>query len=562
MTDPFEYSPWDFWRDADPEARSAQEALQARMLAEHPQYRFGAHCFVSALASVNNTALSLGDRTYVAAGAYLTDTLDAGADCSINPYTVIRGRVTLGDGVRIGAHTSILGFNHTMEPDLEVFRQPLTSRGITVGDDVWIGSHVVVLDGVTVGDKAVLAAGAIVTKDVPAGAVVGGNPARLLKWRVPPAETAPSETRPAAPEPATPLAARLSAFGLLAKSEALSILDRSWNGDLGLFVDRPGAPVTVRAQTDAIELADLLVGAAPPQAPLSEQVQRLRSWQDPATGLVAPLGAEGSISAAPDASDPDAAYSVLSVGYALALLGSGFPAPISLITQATAGGIAEFVGSLPWSSDPWHAGHWVDALGTALVWSRTRGDVVPAGVDDALFGWLLTHADPVTGMWGRPAAGDDLLLLVNGFYRASRGTFAQFGLPIPHPERVIDTVLRHAADFRYFAADVRDACNVLDVAHPLWLTRATGYRSDEVRLLAERLLDDALETWVPGEGFAFRVPSAFTVGADAATPGLQGTEMWLAIVWYLADLLGLSSALGYRPRGVHRPEPAPLPDRP
>lgn len=39
-------------------------------------------------------------------------------------------------------------------------------------------------------------------------------------------------------------------------------------------------------------------------------------------------------------------------------------------------------------------------------------------------------------------------------------------------------------------------------------------------------------------------------------PGLQGTEMWLAIAWYLADLLGVSDALGYRPRGVHRPEPS------
>jgi hypothetical protein len=41
-------------------------------------------------------------------------------------------------------------------------------------------------------------------------------------------------------------------------------------------------------------------------------------------------------------------------------------------------------------------------------------------------------------------------------------------------------------------------------------------------------------------------------------PGLQGTEMWLSIIWYLADLLGHSESLGYRPRGVHRPEPALL----
>ena len=67
---------------------------------------------------------------------------------------MVRGEITLGDAVRIGAHTSLLAFNHTMtDPDVEVFRQPITSRGITIGNDVWIGSHVVILDGVTVGTR-------------------------------------------------------------------------------------------------------------------------------------------------------------------------------------------------------------------------------------------------------------------------------------------------------------------------------------------------------------------------------------------------------------------------
>ena len=191
MIDRFEHSPWDFWRDAEAPARDSQLALQRELLDTHSAWSFGDECFVSELAAIDNSELVLGDRTYVAAGAYLTGSLSAGADCSINPYTVIRGDVTLGDGVRIGAHTSILGFNHTMsDPEVEVFRQPLESRGITVGDDVWIGSHVVILDGVVVGDRSVLAAGAIVTKDVPAGAIVGGNPAKLIRWRVPPPDAA------------------------------------------------------------------------------------------------------------------------------------------------------------------------------------------------------------------------------------------------------------------------------------------------------------------------------------------------------------------------------------
>ena len=549
MIDRFEYSPWDFWSSADAAAQSAQLVAQRELAAAHPGWSFGRQCFVSSLASVDNDRLLLGDRSYVAAGAYLSGTLEIGRDCSVNPYTVIRGDVRIGDAVRIGAHTSILGFNHTMtDTTVEFFRQPLTSRGIRIGDDVWVGSHVVVLDGVTVGDQSVLAAGAVVTKDVPAGAIVGGNPARFLRWRVPPvAESA---------EPPTGLAARVAAFGDRARSQATALLERSFDAQTGLFSDRPGEAPTVRAQCDAIEIADLLLGTAPPQLPSAEQAARLRGWQDPATGAVAPLGSDGRQTAAAGFEHPDAAYHVLCVGYALGLLGETLDAPLTLATSSSAAQVAASVDALPWGSDAWGAGHRVDALGTAMHFSRLRGDTLPEGAVEALVGWLLTRADPQTGMWGR-ADPHDALLLVNGFYRASRGTFAQFGLPLPYPERVVDTVLRHAGDARYFATGRRNACNVLDVAHPLWLARASGHRGDEATALARRLLDDALEQWADEAGFAFLAADESTAGLPGSAPGLQGTEMWLAIVWYLADLAGLADALGYRPRGIHRPEPAP-----
>lgn len=182
-----------------------------------------------------------------------------------------------------------------------------------------------------------------------------------------------------------------------------------------------------------------------------------------------------------------------------------------------------------------------------------RDDRLAVGHDEvtgllALFGWLVTHSDPASGMWGRPSRERGLQLLVNGFYRASRGTFAQHSVPIPHPEAVVDTTLRHSRDTHWFAPAQLDACNVLDVAHPLWLTRSSGYRGAEVEATATGLLEGILGHWHGGAGMSFRLA--------AAEPGLQGTEMWLAIVWYLADLVGLSDALGYRPRGVHRPEPA------
>ncbi|MFE5408366.1 DapH/DapD/GlmU-related protein [Microbacterium sp. NPDC056569] len=645
-----EYSPWDFWSEASPSEREAQLALQQTVVAGRPGHELGEQCFLSELASIDNDSLRLGDRTYVAAGAYLTGDLRAGADCSINPYTVIRGRVTMGDGVRIGAHTSILGFNHSMESGTPVFRQPLTSKGIEIGDDVWIGSHVVILDGVRVGSHSVLAASAVVTKDVPAGAVVGGNPARFIRWRVEPDDTGvapdaaadaaargtedrpelpephePVETPPAvlaalttatveptaehtrtsepAPEPARDLEAltvpvpapsvvttgpvpapsvagtvpspapligtsaaapddtvglaeRVAELAARARDEASVVLQRAWNDDLELFADRPGTAPTVRAQADAIEIAHLLLGTAPPQASAEAQIRRLQGWQDAATGAVAPLDADGRQREGLGFSHEDVAYHVLSTGYALDLLGSAFPAPLTWVTAATPERVVEFCESLPWATDAWGAGHHIDGFGTAILWTKRAGHPIPAGVEEALFGWLLLGADPHTGMWGAATPDRGLLPVVNGFYRASRGTFAQFGVPLPHPERVIDTVLRHARDPRWFAPGARNACNVLDVAHPLWLARGSGYRGDEVRELAARLLSDALPTWVPGAGFSFREPSPATRGLSETEPGLQGTEMWLAILWYLSDLAGVSDALGYRPRGVHRPEPA------
>src|SRR5690606_9310173 len=230
-------------------------------------------------------------------------------------------------------------------------RQPLASRGIVIGNDVWIGSHVVVLDGVTVGDRAVIGAGAVVTKDVPAGAIVGGNPAKVLRWRVPGAK------------PAGDLGTAAAGFAERARGQAEEILARCFDPGLlgGAFVDKPGAALTVRAQCDAIEIADLLLGRAPGQLPAADQADRLRSWQDPATGLVGTLLPDGTQRppgpglTGPLADglrpDPDVGYHVLCVGYALDLLGSRFPRPIGVPADPVA-----FLEGLPWAEDAWHAG--------------------------------------------------------------------------------------------------------------------------------------------------------------------------------------------------------------
>lgn len=75
-------------------------------------------------------------------------------------------------------------YNHGMSPDVPVRNQPLTSRGgITIGDDAWLGYGVIVLDGVHIGDGAVVAAGAVVVNNIPAMAIAGGVPAKVLRFR-------------------------------------------------------------------------------------------------------------------------------------------------------------------------------------------------------------------------------------------------------------------------------------------------------------------------------------------------------------------------------------------
>lgn len=259
----------------------------------------------------------------------------------------------------------------------------------------------------------------------------------------------------------------------------------------------------MRAQCDAVEIADLLLGRAPLPLSAHEQIARLRFWQDPHSGIVGALDEDGRQRpvGTPPPFSKETGYHFLCVGYALDLLGSEFAHPPHGAAALSADDVVEYLEALPWQENPWYSGDWADTLGTAIMWNRRQEVREQSGALDALFGWLLTHADPHTGLWGEPSATDatdGLMRVVNGFYRASRGTFAQFGLPVPYPERTIDSVLQHARDARYTRRDRQTACNILDIAHPLWLTRTTGYRADEVVTLARQLLADALQHWVEG----------------------------------------------------------------
>ena len=88
--------------------------------------------------------------------------------------------VTMGDWVMIGPHVLISTVNHPLSPRGRRNRLGV-AKPVRIGDDVWIGGHATILPGVTIGDGAVVAAGAVVTKDVPPYTVVAGVPARVIK---------------------------------------------------------------------------------------------------------------------------------------------------------------------------------------------------------------------------------------------------------------------------------------------------------------------------------------------------------------------------------------------
>ena len=88
------------------------------------------------------------------------------------------GGVTLGDGCLIGHNVVFATLNHDFIPERRASMMPAP---IVLGRKVWVGSNSTILQGVTIGDNAIVAAGSVVTKDVPANVIVGGVPAKFIR---------------------------------------------------------------------------------------------------------------------------------------------------------------------------------------------------------------------------------------------------------------------------------------------------------------------------------------------------------------------------------------------
>jgi acetyltransferase-like isoleucine patch superfamily enzyme len=121
---------------------------------------------------------SIGERTIAEDfNVWNTDLGDiiVGKECWFGLNNIVMGPVEIGNKLSTGPYVMILGPRHPVPPQAEKQR-----RKTKIGNNVWISTGSIILFGVEIGDNAIISAGSVVTKDVPAGAFVGGNPARNL----------------------------------------------------------------------------------------------------------------------------------------------------------------------------------------------------------------------------------------------------------------------------------------------------------------------------------------------------------------------------------------------
>ena len=131
-------------------------------------------------------ALRIGAMSYIRSGSQLRNVSEIGRFCSIS-NNVILGLERGGRAHCLTGVTTNPFFLETAGAENHIWTMPAT----TVGNDVWIGRDAIIMEGVTIGTGAVIGARSVVTKDVPAYAIVGGNPARLIRYRLSPELIAP-----------------------------------------------------------------------------------------------------------------------------------------------------------------------------------------------------------------------------------------------------------------------------------------------------------------------------------------------------------------------------------
>ena len=136
-------------------------------------------------ALVRNYIDYMGENVNIEKNALVPPGITIGNNSGIGMNCRLLSCVTIGDNVIMGPYCFFCTKNHEYSrTDIPINQQGYQeTKPIIVGNDVWFGQGVIVLPGVNIGNGAIIGAGAVVTKDVPPYAIVGGNPAHIIKYR-------------------------------------------------------------------------------------------------------------------------------------------------------------------------------------------------------------------------------------------------------------------------------------------------------------------------------------------------------------------------------------------
>ena len=168
-------------RWADPWQSALQTQLQA-----FETVSLGRDCFIAQTAQLfaeSGRAIKTGNGCLIAADTFLHGPITLGDNVGINHGCSFDGGtagITIGSHCRIATGVKMFAFNHGMAANALIDEQPVTSIGITIGTDVWVGANVAICDGVVIGAHVVIGMGSVVTKDISDYQIVAGNPAQVI----------------------------------------------------------------------------------------------------------------------------------------------------------------------------------------------------------------------------------------------------------------------------------------------------------------------------------------------------------------------------------------------
>ncbi|MBP8099646.1 MAG: acyltransferase [Acinetobacter sp.] len=155
------------------------------------QVRIGKNVYIGddvTLIVENGASLVIGDNSFIGESCYIKcfgGKVEIGCDVSINSKSFLNGcgGLKIGDNTRIGTQSIMIASNHKFDdPDI-LFKDAITKEGIEIGQNVWFGARVTVLDGVHISDDVVVGACSLVSKNITEAGVYVGTPAKKLQQK-------------------------------------------------------------------------------------------------------------------------------------------------------------------------------------------------------------------------------------------------------------------------------------------------------------------------------------------------------------------------------------------